>query len=294
MNLDSQAVVDELGRGRWADRRLARRARAIGEGLIANPALSFPKAFSSSADLEGAYRFFGNPLVEPDAILDGHFAATRQRAMEEQSVLVIHDTTTCSFREDGEREGLGRVRTTGQAYFAHVGLVLSDDSLRRPLGVAYLKTWTRSDEKTTPGSERARWSEGVDVASARLVGAKLIHVMDREADDYALLSHLVTTSQCFVIRALHNRILEDDHGSRRKLDEVVAQIEEEVERGRSYRRELPPNARQNSKKFIRHAEHVSRSSRSDSRRLFCANPHLTPATPSESERFRSSRRSRST
>jgi hypothetical protein len=230
MQLDTQAVIEELGRGRWADRRLTRRARLVAERLVTSPGLSFPKAFSVSAELEGAYRFFGNPLVNPEAILAGHFDATRQRSAQEPSVLVIHDTTTCTFREDGDREGLGRVKTAGQAFFAYVALVVSDDGTRRPFGVAHLKTWARTEAETVPGSEQARWSEGVDAASARLAGAKLIHVMDREADDYALLSHLMTTNQGFVIRSLHNRILEAEPSWRRKLGQVVAQIEQEVAR----------------------------------------------------------------
>jgi hypothetical protein len=80
------------------------------------------------------------------------------------------------------------------------------------------------------GSEHARWSDGIDSAAAHLTGAKVIHVMDRESDDYALLSHLVENDQLFVIRSMHNRILMGEDESRRKLDQAVSQVECEVAR----------------------------------------------------------------
>jgi hypothetical protein len=228
--LDGKTIVADLARGPWADKRLSKRLEMIAGKLSANPVLSLPKAFTDSAELEGAYRFFGNPRVNSDDILSGHFEGTRQRCTEEQCVLVIHDTTKCSFREGGARRGLGRVVTSGQAFFAHVGLAIADDGMRRPLGVANVHTWVRTEEKTEHGSEHARWIRGVDVTAARLTGAKLIHVMDREGDDYALLSHLVQTNQLFVIRSLHDRLLENEPESRRKLNLVAAQIEQEVDR----------------------------------------------------------------
>jgi hypothetical protein len=228
--LDGKTIAAELERGPWADKRLCKRLGMIAEKLSANPALSLPKAFGNSAELEGAYRFLGNPLVNPDDILSGHIEALRQRCVEEPCVLVIHDTTKCNFREGGSRRGLGRVMTSGQAFFAHVGLAIADDSTRRPLGIPNLHTWARTEEKTKHGSEHARWIRGVDITAARLKGAKVIHVMDREADDYALLSHLTQTEQLFVIRSLHARILENEPESRRNLNLVAAQIEHEVDR----------------------------------------------------------------
>ncbi len=53
--------------------------------------------------------------------------------------------------------------------------------------------------------------------------------MDREADDYELLDHLVAANQLFIIRSFRDRILEGEVDSRRKLEQVVAQIEREVE-----------------------------------------------------------------
>lgn len=227
MELSGQGVADELGRANFRDRRLSRRLQQVASRLSANPSQSFPKAMAGGAELEGAYRFFGNPLVTPELILSGHFDATRERCSEEDTVLVVHDSTTISFREDGQRQGLGRLRVSNQTFFAHVALALADDSTCRPLGVAGLTTWVRGDE---PASEHERWGEMVKIAEARLAPAKLIHVMDREADDYPLFSQLVEANQRFVIRSMHDRRLADHLIGCEKLSDVLATVEIVVER----------------------------------------------------------------
>jgi len=249
------SLADELATARFDDPRLARRLGSVVRRLAANPELSFPKALSS-AELEGAYRFFGNPRVTPDRILSGHFEATRQRCLEESVVLVIHDSTTLHFREDGQRTGLGRLIKSGQTFFAHVALAVADDAARRPLGVAGLEPWIRSDDEAG-GRERARWSRMVDRASTQLKDASLIHVMDREADDYALFSHLIAGNHRFVIRSMHNRLLLDEApGGAKKLDDAVATIERIVER------EAPLSKRVDAKRSPQQKKiHPSRVSR---------------------------------
>ncbi|MEO7034421.1 MAG: IS4 family transposase [Polyangiaceae bacterium] len=252
MELNSKTIGEELGRARFGDRRLARRLQCLTERLSGNPSLSFPKALASGAELEGAYRFFGNPLVSPELILSGHFDATRGRCVEEEAVLVVHDSTTVSFREDGQRRGLGRLRTTNQTFFAHVALVISDDSTRRPLGVAGMSTWVRGEDKA---SERERWGQMVETAEANLLGATIIHVMDREADDYPLFSQLVEAKQRFVIRSMHNRLLTDQLEGFEKLDEALTTVETMVER------EAPISRRKTAHAPKKRAIHPPRTAR---------------------------------
>src|SRR5437016_1762409 len=95
--IGSNTLADEMATASFRDPRLSRRLGKIVDALAFDPGRSFPKTFSS-ADLEGAYRFFGNPLVTPDDILSGHFEATRQRCLDEETVLVVHDSTTFAFR----------------------------------------------------------------------------------------------------------------------------------------------------------------------------------------------------
>jgi hypothetical protein len=237
------ALVSVTKQAAFSDGRLRDRLASMTARLAVDPSQSFPDAFTS-AELEGAYRFFANPVVSPDVILSSHFENTRTRARSESTVLVVHDSSTFAFDPDGTRVGLGRVRAKGQAFFAHVSLVLADDGSRRPLGLAAFTTWVRSEEAAA-GTERARWFDHTQLSAERLGGPQnLIHVMDREADDYALFVRLVEGGHRFIIRVAKDRLLaESTWREPRKLHHAVAQIEglvareaklsKRIDRGRS-------------------------------------------------------------
>jgi hypothetical protein len=224
-----QALHDEAMRSNFKDDRLRRRLGKIVSKLAAKPKESFPKVFDT-AELEGAYRFLGNPMIGSEDILSGHYAVMGERSREAGSVLVVHDTTQFAFDPNGERAGLGRINKSGQAFFGHFALVLNADGSRNPLGLAALETWVRHDDPA--GAEKKRWARGVDVASARLGDSqKVLHVMDREADDYALLADLVENRRRFLIRLTHDRVLSREVGeASSRISDLLSQIECVVER----------------------------------------------------------------
>ncbi len=231
--LDVAALALEVADANFADERLNRRLSALVTGLAADPTESLPRSFDS-AGLEAAYRFFSNHRVTPDDILKRHTGATRARCEEEATFLVLHDSTTFSYRFDGEREGLGRgprsAAKGAQSFFAHVSLAIAADGTRRPLGVAALKTWVRGP---TPGPvECDRWEEQIKLSSSRLNGrAKAIHVMDREADDYRMLDALTRAGHRFIVRSQFNRLLHDSSVRaklRDRIEGVPARVDREV------------------------------------------------------------------
>jgi Transposase DNA-binding/Transposase DDE domain len=255
MNVCHKGLGSELATSHFRDRRLSRRLGLIVEKLSQHPSMGFPKVFSS-AELEAAYRFFGNPVVTPDRILSGHFDATRKRCLEERTSLVIHDTTTLSYRSDGQRKGLGRLQTLGQTFFAHAALVIADDDTRRPLGIAGLEMWARGEDKVS-GQEQARWRRTVSAVSTQMAEASLIHLMDREGDDYALLSHLTDGGHRFVIRAKHNRILgEKAPNLPQKLNDALATVERVMERAATLSKRVDAKRSLQQKKI-----HPSRATR---------------------------------
>ena len=211
--LSSELCDADLG-----DTRLNRRLGTLADSLADRPGESFPKALDDS-ELEAAYRFFGNEQVTPDAILAPHFRQTARRAAQHRDVLVIHDTTQFEFGGDSKREGLGRLIRPGQGFFGHFALVTSADGDREPLGLLNIETIFRLD-KAKPKAQRsrsdnrgesARWRRSIDVAETMLDGkTRAIHVMDREADSYAILSTLADAERSFVIRSFQDRLLVDD------------------------------------------------------------------------------------
>jgi hypothetical protein len=225
------------------DVRLNRRLGLLAERLGERPGESFPKALND-AELEAAYRFFGNDSVSPEAILAPHFRQTARRAAKHGRVLVIHDTTQFEFPGNTKREGLGRLIHPGQGFFGHFSLVATADGARVPLGLAALETVFRLDEAIgtknwTPAKsrgERARWLNCVDDAET-LLGEKTsaIHVMDREADSFAILATLVEHQRSFVIRSFQDRVL---------ADHAEARLREAARSTRAtFRREVPLSPR---------------------------------------------------
>lgn len=234
MQLDGNQVVMELGAASFKDRRLTARLRGLAERFVEKPSASFPKALSSSAELEAAYRFFGNATVTPDAILDGHFDGLRRRCEREDTVLVVHDTTAISFRHDGERRGEDGKALPKQRFFAHVALVITDDDTRRPLGIAGVDTWYRGASYGGGAwhDEYDRWWLMAQLAPRRLSHRSVVHVMDREADDYMLFHNLAGSGQRFIVRARaggeRTRLIDDDDF--RQMHEAIANLEAVVER----------------------------------------------------------------
>jgi len=225
-------LVREIAGADFGDERLRKRGMRLMETLGAEPARSLPRAISDGAGLEAAYRFFNNEAVTPTTLLEPHVLATIERAKGHEEILVLHDTTTMSFNPDGKREGLGRVRSAGQAFFAHFSLALASNGTREPLGVLAMSTYIRGETKSDK-KEQARWGEQIVEVADRFDPARTIHVIDREGDDFELFAQLTQGEYRFVIRVAHDRVLAPDetqttHKLRETLSRVTAQATREV------------------------------------------------------------------
>jgi hypothetical protein len=238
IRIDVPSLGAELDDAELGDRRLNRRLGSLAERLEERPGESFPKALDD-AELEGAYRFFGNEKVTPEGILGPHIRQTAHRAAELKQVLVIHDTTQFEFSGETKRRGLGRLICSGQGFFGHFALATSADGKRRPLGLLALETIFRLDEatpklqrrKSDNRGESVRWLRSVESAEAAIGGrTRAIHVADREGDSYGLLAALVDKQRGFVIRSFHDRILvgSDEPGLRAAAQSAKVVVQREV------------------------------------------------------------------
>ena len=215
----------EVRGAEFGDKRLARRLEVIMEASIAAPSSSFPEMSGDEAALEGTYRFLNNERVTPGSILAPHVRSTVRRVHASETVIVAHDTTEVSFGSN-ERGDLGLVGC-GESYgfAAHVSLAVLAGAERIPLGVVDVTTFNRpfgsprllnGRNKGKPENTMRRWFEQVQRVRAVLGASRnVIHVMDREADDYATLSQMVSSGERFVVRQATDRRI------RRHLPEKV-------------------------------------------------------------------------
>lgn len=224
---DIDQLVAEVASDNFRDPRLTKRLGTLLRGVSRAPRESFPKVLSSS-ECEAAYRFFSNVFVTPEEILQPHVVATSQRVAEQQCVRIVHDTTEFSYRRDGARRGFDEDRAY-QSFAGHFSLAIGSDAWRRPLGLAALRTWPKGLNETP---EQAMWIEQVRASEAALqCGAKAIHICDRGADDYVLLSELVAGNHRFVLRSSVDRITKSGlDGTTEKMRSVLARVEHVEER----------------------------------------------------------------
>ena len=128
-----------------------------------------------------------------------------------------------------------------QGFLGHFSLAVVPGETCEPLGLLAVQPWTRrgksvsklqkegrltnSEARKAPGRESERWGKGVSAAE-EVVGqrAALIHVMDSEADDYALLTQLVAQGRRFVIRMARDRAIQEAERKVRVAGESAAMI----------------------------------------------------------------------
>jgi hypothetical protein len=204
----------------FGDARLERRLLRLAASLSVAPAASFPVAANDDAELEATYRFLNNERVTAEEIMRPHQARTVERCRAADVVVVAHDTSEFNFGKSG-REDLGHVgRGKSFGFYGHFALAVARGELREPLGVLGFEIHSRDGTKgkgrghrtlqADPGNESKRWLKMVERAAVALDGCESIHVMDREADSYALMGNLVAGEHRFVIRMAGDKRAIDD------------------------------------------------------------------------------------
>lgn len=235
------SVASEFRTVRLPDRRLDRRLKLVADWLSAAPEKGFPRMAESDGALEALYRFFNNARVSPRAVMEGHFEQTGERARATGTVVVAHDTTEMQFSGESPREGLGVLRPKAKGFLLHLALCIAADGGRRPLGVLGAKPFVRTavrpkrrgrrlsgpEYAQVRDKESQRWAELVQQCERRIgEEVSMIHVMDREADAFPLLSMLVEQQSRFVVRLARDRTLCGQDEEPHRLAEALAAAED--------------------------------------------------------------------
>lgn len=142
------ALVDEVVGVEFGDERLTKRLSIVVDRLGAQPNLSIPAAMHGRNELEAAYRFFANESVTPDGILTTHYAMTQRRVSREKDCLLVQDTTEVILtRPQQQVKGAGPMSSEAQfGTFVHPLIAFTTSGV--PLGVAWHKSWVRTEIKT--------------------------------------------------------------------------------------------------------------------------------------------------
>ena len=217
--VDAADLISDMAGVRLGDERRNVRLINLLRRLAENPSASFASMCESEAEAEALYRLLRNRGFDWQSVVQPHIDSTCQRARQCGQALILHDTST--FRVADEAELDSYIQTGKRGFFGHVSLALDATDFRRPLGVAAVEVVqrhkaqrrTRKNGRAMSGSETAkldgreseRWWRAVEQVESRLADTELVHVMDREADSYELLSKLHAHGAGYVIRWCKNR-----------------------------------------------------------------------------------------
>ncbi|MBV8525644.1 MAG: IS4 family transposase, partial [Acetobacteraceae bacterium] len=215
----------------FQDARLSRRLQRLIQQLETRLGQSIPLACQDWNNTKAAYRFLSNRRVGEQAILSGHFQATRDRVTAvDGPVLILHDTT--EFVYYGElAQGLGVLnkgfKGRAESYairgvLMHSSLAVTTEGL--PLGLTAIKFWSRSKFKGTNALKRSvnptrvpieekesiRWLENLK-HSTELLGeaGRCVHIGDRESDIYELFCTAEQSGTKFLVRTCVDRLAGD-------------------------------------------------------------------------------------
>jgi hypothetical protein len=79
------------------DQRLQSRLTTILVDILEHPSASIPQAAGDAHQAKGTYRFYANPRVTTAALRLGLNTETAQRCLDQDTVLLVQDTTTLNF-----------------------------------------------------------------------------------------------------------------------------------------------------------------------------------------------------
>lgn len=250
------SAAAELASVDLGDRRREGRAVEIVAALEAHPDASFPKALGSDSAAEAAYRFVRNPRVDWKEVLRAHSTATWQRASSEEMVFVVHDSTLFQFSSTEPRNGLFRTTRGKSGYVAHVALAVGADGSRLPLGVVGMIPVVRPEpgaRNQGPGTaynnEAERWHDlFASVEAERPAGTRVVHIMDREADNFSLVDLMHFAGAEFVIRVGQDRsVLVRGADAPCRMSQILGQtalhLERTVQISRRDQQDRPPDQR---------------------------------------------------
>jgi hypothetical protein len=166
-----------------------------------------------------------NEAIGAEAILEGHYQASADRAGQEEIVLAVQDTTELNYTDHPATQGLGYLQgLTIRGLLMHSTLLVTPE--RVPLGLIDQQVWVRPDaefhverdkrkELPTEVKESQKWLVSLEATARlqqRLGKTQLINVGDSEADVFDLFRKAEQLHQNLLVRAATDRLV--DHQER--------------------------------------------------------------------------------
>lgn len=243
-------IREEIDTESFRDARLNLRALRIINGVMTHTRSGIPSNCSDMAATQGAYRFFNNAKVSPDAILEGHMSSTLDRVKSHEVVLAVEDTSFLSFGGERKKAQLGP-HTTGNENGLNLHPCLAITPEGQNLGLLNCQLYAKDrdqgakiDHKKRPIEEKEsyRWFSGIEHCarlSEQAPETELVYVADRESDIYEVFHRGEELNMSWLVRAAYDRNTEEGsklfEAARRAPDIGEVTWSMQARRGRSAR-----------------------------------------------------------
>lgn len=214
----------------FGDQRRSERFVSIINNITRQPGSSIPKQNEGWYDTKATYSFFKNEEVSLSSLRQALAGWGLQQVSGEQRLLVAHDISQLSY-DDLKADDLGYLaHKDGRGIICYSSIAISEHGV--PLSLLYQHNWTRpqeelgkkKDRKTKPfeDKESYHWYKGITEVNKQLSsGVAKLHIADREADIYDLFFCGYEQGTDLLIRACHNRRLNDGSA----LWDAIAEME---------------------------------------------------------------------
>lgn len=214
------------------DRRLDERGQLLLDALAAAPNVSLAEATGSSAATKAAHRFFENPRVTHEGLIEPHAFRTAGRCEGHPVVLAPQDVTSLDFSSRDMR-GLGHLeRKHTHGVLVNTGLFVLPNG--EVLGIGYQEVWARDPDKVGIATQRAkrdleekesaRWPRAEKQMAELVAGTcRLVVIADREGDIFEWLVQPKSERVDRLVRARHDRLVV---GQGKLLSDVARQLPE--------------------------------------------------------------------
>lgn len=200
----------------FGDGRLSNRVVRIATGMAAAPDSSLPDQYKDWGDIKAAYRFLNNSKVTPEGIQSAHRRQVRLLCTSHPVVLAVEDGSELDYSGHPSVSGLGFIGDGhGRGLLQHSTLAVTTDG--HLLGILHQIWWKRTctPEGETRRQRQARakesdlWADSIRAIGTMGPTTRLIHVTDRGGDCYETMQAAYAAGQGFLIRAKHDRYVND-------------------------------------------------------------------------------------
>lgn len=213
------------------DERLTKRLNIILPKIESDLQSSIPEVCQNKGVIKGTYRFFHNPKVHPEKIIEAHL---KQLSLEdtEQTLprfLCLSDSTELDYTGKKGANELGPLSQIKQrGMILHNSILIN--SKGTPIGITKQDYIIRKDEDFGKSAERdtlpieqkesVKWLNHFKASQQLCLDHKIemIYIADREADIMDIYHAREQENMYYIIRSQHNRSLS---GTEDKLYEVL-------------------------------------------------------------------------